>query len=348
MARLRGVTIGAGYFARFHHDAWPRIAGVEIAACCDLDAERARAAAAAVGAPCAHTDYRAMLDRERPDFVDVITPPATHLEICREAAARGIHVSCQKPLAPTSDEARALVDCFEGSRARLMVHENFRFQPWHREIKRLLDAGAIGARLHGLTFRSRPGDGSGDDAYLSRQPYFRGMERFLIHETGIHFIDTFRFLGGEVRRVWCHLRRLNPVIAGEDCGLIFLEFESGAAGVWDANRWNESDCAEGIDPRYTFGEFLVEGDGGAIRMDMGGALTVKPLGRPSRAHEYPRSRAGFGGDCVHATLSHFVERLLDGRPFETGGREYLRNLRIEEALYESARTGRVIDVAGGR
>jgi predicted dehydrogenase len=65
-----------------------------------------------------------------------------------------------------------------------MVHENFRFQPWHREIKRLLVQDSIGDRLHSLTFRSRPGDGWGERAYLDRQPYFRDMPRFLIY---LHF-----------------------------------------------------------------------------------------------------------------------------------------------------------------
>ncbi len=340
---LRGVCIGAGYFGQFHYDAWSRISEAEIVACCDLDDARARAVCEQHGIPRHATDFRRALDEEKPDFVDVITPPATHLEICREAAARGIHVSCQKPLAPSWDEARELVALFDSSDARLMVHENFRFQPWHREIHRLIGSGAIGSKLHSLTFRSRPGDGSGADAYVARQPYFRDMPRFLIHETGIHFVDTFRYLAGDVARVWCHLRRLNPVIAGEDCGIVVLEFESGAVGIWDANRWNESDHP---DPRYTFGEFLVEADGGAIRMDMDGALTIKPLGRPATPHEYDRSRHGFGGDCCHATLRHFIERLIDGKPFETGGREYLENLRVEEALYESARTGGMVEVGG--
>jgi predicted dehydrogenase len=85
-----------------------------------------------------------------------------------------------------------------------VVHENFRFQPWHREIKGLLEAGTVGTRLHSLTFRSRPGDGWGPGAYLNRQPYFRTMPRLLLHETGVPFIDTFRYLAGEqaVRRAF--------------------------------------------------------------------------------------------------------------------------------------------------
>ena len=153
-----------------------------------------------------------------------------------------------------------------------MVHENFRFQPWHREIKAILDQGLIGQKLHTIEMRSRMGDGWGDDAYLSRQPYFRTMPRLLIHETGIHFVDTFRFLGGEIRSCDADLRRLNQAIVGEDCGRICFEFSNGARGVWDANRYNES-LAE--NPRYTFGDLLVEADGGSLWLDHNGKITIK-------------------------------------------------------------------------
>lgn len=340
-AKLRGAAVGAGYFSRFHYEAWGRIPKVEIGAVCDLDAGRAAAVAEEFGIPRRYTDYRRMLEAECPDFLDVITPPPAHLEICRAAAEGGIHVICQKPLAPTFTESKEIVSVCSSAGVRFMVHENFRFQPWHREIKQLLEAGAIGTELHALSFRSRPGDGWGPDAYLSRQPYFRTMPRFLIHETGVHFIDTFRYLAGEVSRVYCLLRKLNPVIAGEDCGLLIFEFAGGAIGLWDANRYNESSCDN---PRYTFGEFLVEGDGGSIRLGLDGTLTIQPLGEAERKHDYEHSHRGFAGDCVHATQMHFVSRLLDGKPFETEGAEYLKTLAVQEALYESARRGMPVDL----
>ena len=338
---LRGLGVGAGYFSPFHYEAWSRLDGAEIVAVCDPDADRAGRARAQFGIERRYADVREALDAERPDFLDVITPPSTHLELVREAADRGVHVICQKPLAPSLAEAERIVSLARDAGIRLMVHENFRFQPWHREIKRLLDAGTIGATLHGLSFRSRTGDGWGPDAYLARQPYFRAMPRLLVHETGVHFIDTFRYLGGEVRRVYAVLRRLNPVIAGEDCGLLVLEFARGGVGSWDANRYNESNAA---DPRYTFGEFLVEGDGGTIRLAPDGTLTIQALGEPERPHPYKHERRGFAGDCVFATQRHFLECLRDGRPFETGGEDYLRTLLVQEAAYESARLRLPVDV----
>ncbi len=334
MKPLRGICIGAGYFSQFHFEAWRWIPEAQIVAVCDLDEAKARRAAELLGDAEACSDFREALDRYQPDFVDIITPPATHQALIKEAARRKIAIICQKPLAPDYETACAIVATAEEHGVPLMVHENFRFQPWHREIKRLIDSGAIGSRLHNLYFRSRPGDGWGDDAYLARQPYFLEMPKLLVHETGVHFIDTFRYLAGEIDEAYAVLRRLNPVIQGEDTGLLTFRFASGATGVWDANRYNESNFE---DPRYTFGEFLVEGNGGSIRLYSDGRITLQPLGEREREHCYAHERRGFSGDCVYFTQRHFAERLASGTPFETSGHEYLRTLAVQEAVYESAR-----------
>jgi predicted dehydrogenase len=261
------------------------------------------------------------------------------LELVAACAKHGVSIICQKPLAPDFVTAERVVQTAEEAGVRLMVHENFRFQPWHRELKRLLDERVIGDRLHSLSFRTRTGDGSGKDAYLGRQPYFREMPRFLIHETGVHFVDLFRYLGGEITEVSAHLRRLNPVIAGEDAALVVVCFASGATGLWDANRYNDSTAA---DPRLTFGEFLIEGNGGSVRLYANGRITVQPLGGQESTHNYNWSNTGFGGDCVFATQSHFIECLQSDSPFETGGREYLQTLRVVEAVYDADHTRRSV------
>jgi predicted dehydrogenase len=258
----------------------------------------------------------------------------------RLAADRGVDILCQKALAPTIGEAREIVAIAQRAGVRLMVHDNFRFQPWHRAAKSLLEAGAIGT-LQTLSCRTRLGDGWRTDAYLARQPYFRDMPQFLMFETGVHFIDVYRYLGGEIAGVFARLRRLNPAIKGEDCGIVLFDFASGALGVWDADRTHEGPAA---DPRYTFGEFLLEGDAGALRIDGDGAIFLRKLGEMERRHDYAPSRAGFAGDSVAATFAHFIARLADGAPFETGGADYLRTLAVQDAAYASATSGRMEQV----
>jgi len=339
MKTRRGVVVGAGYFSDFHLDAWRRLTGVQIVSVCDLEEGKARAAAAKYGIAEVATDPRVAIERDDIDFVDIATPPTGRLPLVELAVQRGLAVICQKPLAADFATAKEVLDAGAASSAPFMVHENFRFQPWYREIKRLLEAGVIGGKLHSITMRSRMGDGWGGDECLSRQPYFRTMARLLVHETGIHFVDTFRYLAGEIVECSASLRRLNPAIAGEDTGRFAFRFQSGAEAAWDANRYNES-LSSGF--RYTFGEMLVEGDGGSLWLDFDGTFRIKRLGQAASVHEYTRPRQGFGGDCVYACQQHFLE-VLDGRAAcETAPAEYEKSLRVVEALYESARRNRPV------
>jgi predicted dehydrogenase len=341
--RLKGVCIGAGYFSHFQYEAWSRIPEVEIVAFSNRDAAKAAEVTAKFGLTKCYTDYREMFDREKPDFVDIITPPPSHQAICAEAARRGIHIICQKPLGPSLAVAREIVADAARARVKFMVHENFRFQPWHREIKRLIASGAIGDKLHSLYFRSRMGDGWGENAYIPRQPYFRDYPRLLVYETGVHYIDTFRYLVGDISRVTAWLRRLNPVIKGEDCGLLIFEFANGAIGQWDANRFNEPACPVS-EARYTFGEFLVEGNGGSLRLYLDGRITLKKLGGEEQPVDYRHERRGFAGDCCFIAQRHFADCLLTGSPCETSGEEYLKTMAIQEAMYASAAQRGPVDI----
>jgi len=335
---LKGVGIGAGYFSRFQYEAWTRIPEVGITAICDRVEEKARTMADQFHVPRVYTDWREMIERERPDFVDIITPPETHQEMCAFAAQRVIHIVCQKPLAPSFEAARDIVETAEAAGVRLMIHENFRWQPWYRKIKDIQQARAIGDFTH-LHFLMRMGDGWGERAYLDRQPFFRDYPRLLIYETGVHFIDTFRYLLGEVTAVYAHLRQLNPVIKGEDTGQLFLTFDSGATAIWDANRYNE---VESLSPRYTFGALRIDATGGHLTMDTESKIRIKELGQNSREVEYERHNVNFAADCVYFLQRHFVDCILSGRPFESSGRDYLNTVRVAEAAYQSAATGKVV------
>ena len=337
---LKGVGVGAGYFSQYHYDAWRRIEAARITAIFDLDQEKAQAIASQFDIPTVYADFEDMLDTEQPDFVDIITPPATHAELCRVAASRGIHIVCQKPLAPDAAESAAIVDAARKAGVRLMVHENWRWQPWYREIRKLIDDDVLG-EVFNISFMTRLGDGWGDDAYLERQPFFRDYPRLLVYETGVHFIDAFRFLLGEIESVYARLRRLNPAIKGEDSGQLVFGFTSGATAIWDSNRYNESRAAN---PRFTFGECRIDGSKGHLELDSGGNILVKPLGRDSYKHEYPVSNQGFAGDCVHRLQSHFVECLGSGAEFDASADDYLVNIRIVDACYESAASGEVVRV----
>ena len=184
--QLKGVIIGAGFFAQFQAEAWRRVPGVTLAAVVDPQRERAQQFAAQWGIPNMYTDATTMLAAERPDFVDIITRPDTHLELTRLAAQSGAHVICQKPMAPTWEECLQMIEVCQQAGVRLLMHENWRWQPWYREVKRLLEQERLGRLFH-LGFHLRLGDGRGADAYAA-QPYFREMPQLLIYETAVHFL----------------------------------------------------------------------------------------------------------------------------------------------------------------
>jgi predicted dehydrogenase len=167
------------------------------------------------------------------------------------------------------------------------------------------------------------------------------MERFLVHETGIHFIDTYRFLLGEIEAVFAWLRRLKRAIAGVDAGYVLFRFASGAAGLFDGNRLNDhvSD-----NTRRTMGEMWLEGSAGILRLDGSGRLWQKPHLGEERPHVYAFDDHTFGGDCVYHLQRHVLDHLLDGNPIENAAENYLRNIEIEEAVYRSADEGRWVQV----
>ena len=334
---------GAGYFAQFHLEAWQRLqreGRVTLAALVEPDPQKREAAMQTFGIAHGFADAATLLQEIRPDVLDIATPPATHKELIGMAAAAGVACISQKPLAPTFAEAVELVEIADRAGITLAVHENFRWMPWYREMKRCLDTGMLGTP-HSIAVRMRPGDGQGRNAYLNRQPYFQTMPRFWVHETAIHLIDTFRFLFGEVTAVSGALRRINPIIAGEDAGYITLEFGGGPTAIIDGNRLNEHSAD---DMRLTMGEHWLEGSNGVLRLDGYGRLFWKPHGQLEAPHPYAWEATGFAGDCVYHQQRHLIERLGEGAMPVNTGREYLRNYEIEEAVYRSHEERRSIDV----
>jgi predicted dehydrogenase len=340
--KLRVLGVGAGYFSQFQYLGWRNIAEVECAGIVNRDTAKAQALATRFGIDAVFGDLDAALDATRPDLVDVITSPETHRAYVAKCVARGIPVICQKPFGRDYADAVAITELAEQASVPLVVHENFRWQPWYREAKHLIASGALGA-LHGVAFRLRPGDGQGPRAYLDRQPYFQQMRRFLVTETAIHWIDTFRFLMGEIEAVYALLRRINPVIAGEDAGYIVFEFARGPTGLFDGNRLNDHVATN---PRRTMGEAWLEGSGGVLRLDGEARLWWKPHHGAESEHVYDRGPEDtFGGGACEWLQRHVVAHFTAGSPLENTAREYLANLRVQEAVYRSAATHRRVELA---
>jgi len=286
-------TVGAGYFAQFHINAWSILDQADLVGICDLDTNKATALNKNCSAKI-YQDVVLMLREQQLDILDIITPPETHRDLILLAMKYDVHIICQKPVTPTLQETLQLMEATKEYQKEVIIHENFRWMPWYTKISNLVKQGVIG-QPHYLYHRMRMGDGWQADAYMNRQPYFRTMPRLLIHETGIHFIDVFRSIMGDVSEVYAKTNRHNKNIAGEDQCIVHFEFDNGASAILDASRYNESSYEN---PRYTFGEMLIEGNKGTIQLSENGKINIKLLGTKKYQEAYEHNDIEFGGNCV--------------------------------------------------
>jgi predicted dehydrogenase len=179
----------------YHLTAWRKLGGrVELVAVCDLDAGKAQDRAQEFGIAKVYTDREAMLAGETIHALDVASPRETHAGWVEAAAERGIDVLCQKPLTPTLAEAQELVLRLEG-KIRLMVHENWRFRPWYRELKSWIAAGLLGDIVLGRIAMVNSGflpDAAGKRPAFVRQPFMQHEKRLMMAEVLIHHLDAMR------------------------------------------------------------------------------------------------------------------------------------------------------------
>jgi predicted dehydrogenase len=349
---LRGALLGTGSIAPYHMRAWKTITGVEIIALANRTRERAIALAREFGIDDSHvySNYRELLERESVDFVDIVTAPHVHYEQVVAAAEYGVHVICQKPLATSMEEAHRMIQVCKAAGVRCVVNENWRWRRWYREIKRLLDEGAIGEpwyasfRVHSDTVIPRA-DGSVPEL-LSRQPYTREMPRLILYEWGIHLVDVLRFLFGDVLRVYARMSRSSPLVAGEDRAVVLLEFPLNRVALLDIS-WSSLVPEDRRLGRGHVEPFTVEGDLGTIELDpyADDLLTICTLtGVERRSARSGLSPAEAYQESFIRAMEDFVESLRTGRPAETEAEDNIKTLATVFAAYESAESGTPIDV----
>lgn len=334
----RIAVIGTGYFSQFHYDAWRRLK-VNLVGVCSLDQKKARLIASSFKNCNFFFDFEKMIKLTNPTLIDIITPPTEHLKIIKKISKYGIDIICQKPFTNSLEEAKSVLDLAKKSGIKIIVHENFRFQPWHIQIKKMLKEKIIGKPFQ-ITFKMRPGDGRGQNAYLNRQPYFQKMKKFLIHETGIHFIDLYRFFFGEINSVAAFLFKLNKNIQGEDQGFVIFQFKNGIKGIFDANRLSDH-IAE--DRRLTIGEMIVEGSDGTIRLNGDGKIFHRKFGSNNeKLVKYKWINRGFAGDSVYFYQKHVLNHFQKGQELTNSAENYLMNILVENCIYKSDKLKKMI------
>ena len=145
MDKFKVGIIGCGGIFRSLHAPYYQepTRRADIVAIADINETSANEQADQFGAD-AYTDYRALLDRQDIDAVDVCVHPRPHLEITRAAAAAGKHILMEKPMCCSVEEGEAMISAAEEAGVLLMVAYMMRFDPGHKKLKSLLDDGTLG------------------------------------------------------------------------------------------------------------------------------------------------------------------------------------------------------------
>lgn len=343
---IRVAMVGTGFVAPYHVAGW-RKAGAEVACAVSRDPERAGSRLAQLGISAGYATLDEAIERARPDVIDVCSPPERHRADCETAASAGLAFMCQKPLATTMEDGRAIARAADAAGVRAMVHENFRFRPWHRALKSVLDAGSIGTPFFARLSERKAGTVTTVDHpetpwSIARQPQHATARPFLILESVIHQIDVARYLFGEPNLVFARARHVSPHVSAEDCTLLTLSFDAMDVSI------ERSYASKGHPPPESGGgeQILVEGTEGTVFLAGDGSLRVVrdgPQGREEHApvvdtnDAYARSYA----DCI----GHFVAGLRTGAAFESALDDNLRTLATVFGAYRSVATDRSIDLS---
>jgi D-apiose dehydrogenase len=337
------ALLGAGYAARIQLGCWRDIPGATVVGVWNRSADRARALAAEFGVP-SFAELDDLISHPAVDAVDIATAVETHRDYALQAAAYGKHVLCQKPLAPSFAEAVALVRGCKLAGIRLMVNENWRWRPWYRAARELLDRGAVGQPFSlRLAMRAAPAVATPDrppENLFARQPFLRRMRPLIVLELGPHHFDIVRFLFGEPHDLYARTLKVTPAqhVAGEEVATTLLGYPDRLAQVelsWASLGYPE----DAINPDT----LAIEGTDGSLFVDHDGQLRVSH--RDGKQEQLAIDTTDAYRRSWQATLAHFAERLASGEPFETSGDDNLKTLRLVFAAYDSAASHRVIPLA---
>jgi predicted dehydrogenase len=258
--RVLGVgMVGYAFMGRAHSQAWRTVGHVfdlpltpRMAAICGRDPAAVAAAADRLGWPATETDWKRLIERDDVDLVDVCTPGSSHAEISIAALEAGKHVLCEKPLANTVEEARAMAAAAARAATggvRAMTGFNFRRVPAVALARELVAAGRLGAIRHvrGAYLGSHLLD---PEIPLLWRLQAEHAGSGALGDLGAHAVDLAQYLAGDqiagVSALTETFVRERPLADGsgargpvtvDDAALFIARFAGGALGSFEATRF---------------------------------------------------------------------------------------------------------------
>ncbi|MCC6698829.1 MAG: Gfo/Idh/MocA family oxidoreductase [Candidatus Hydrogenedentes bacterium] len=320
-----------------------RATNAELHAVCDYDPEVARAVAQEFGGE-ACADEKELLATDS-DIIYVATPVHLHLRQVRHAAEAGKHVFCEKPLGLNVSEADEMRRVCKMNGVKLGIGFMMRFHAQHQEALRIVREGKLGALVFAraqLSCWYPPIPGA-----WRQEPTTGGGGTLM--DLGAHCLDLLEMYFGHITRVCCTIANRIHRYGSEDTSVVLVEFESGARGIVDA-LFNvpDSSSRNRLELYGSLGSILAEGTiGQGERGTMEAYLETE-------AKEYEAQQTREPGvitkidptpvNMYQSEVEAFSQAVLDDTEPPVSGKDGLRVQKILAACYESASSGRWIDL----
>jgi UDP-N-acetyl-2-amino-2-deoxyglucuronate dehydrogenase len=356
MPVTRGFGIvGTGVIAAIHADAIALLSktglpGARLVAVTDVAAGAAAAFAAAHGCP-AEPDLGALLARPDIEVVCVCVPSGLHAEVGIRAARAGKHLVVEKPIDVSLAAADRLIEAARAAGVALTVISQHRFDPGLVELRRLLDAGALGRLVLGEASTKWYRSQAYYDSAAWRGTY--AMDGGSLMNQGVHYVDLLRWCLGPPAEVTAVCTTQAHQIEVEDTSLAIVRFASGAVGTILSSTAAYPGFPQRLEITGTAGTVIVE-DGQitrrALAADRGQAAPAEPAAGPAGTAAADLAGTAAADPTALEVASHAAQ-LADllaavdsgGEPAVTG-RDGRNALEIICAVYESSRSGQAVSL----
>lgn len=330
---LRVGIIGAGQAGERHAVGFAVAAGATVVGIADVIEARGAALARRFGAT-PFTDWRQMLDRGL-DILVVSLPHNQHVAPAEAAAAAGVHVLMEKPLATTIADGQRIVAACETAGVKLTTSFVHRYRDELQTARRWIDEGRIGLPQVACEVMNSQG-GSHLPAWVTQKEAAGGG--FLMYGA-IHGLDRLRWLlASEVTTVTAQTRCSDPTAEVEDSVLALLTFASGASATLTANAppyWAQ--------PAHW--ETQINGSAGMVRLRTRHWAELSNNQVATRLETH--TAAGRLGEHYNfiRQAEEFLAAIRKDREPSITGRDGLRALQVCRAIYRSAESGQTVHLA---
>jgi predicted dehydrogenase len=233
---LKGAIVGLGYIAgKGHLPAYLNMRDVQIVAVADITPARLELARQMIPGVRTYATYEALLAAELDlDFIDIATPPSVHAEIAQAAAARGLHVLCEKPLTTSTAAARQLLLTAQRNKVVIFPCHNYKHAPVIKTVRDVMDGGTIGEITTSTLNTYRVTHAKGVSEWMPdwRRVYKHSGGGIAMDHGSHSFYLMFLFMGGFPTSVAAKAFTTEKKWDTEDNVTAALGFENGFANVF--------------------------------------------------------------------------------------------------------------------